>query len=220
MTPLRSIAARNALQELKRRGHEIPRSVEHLLNEAGNRGIKVHLAFREDGHPDPDVKDCFTLVYGVEPHGFTCKPTLKAFRKALAAYNNQDNLPAKRKIALTLTPRQIKQLQAFGSEIRSGPHVISNDGGQLHVQSSLDSHVLAVPQFGKGKVPRAVLRAIIGMMPTPHARRRASNSPATRRAKSRRFWVPKACTKITTSTRKPCGTTRWSDSTTEKDMPS
>ncbi|GEM_PF-2969627 len=168
MTSLGPLLENPLLRELSRRGHEVPRSVEHLLNAAHEDGVKVKLMFPESGHPDAEAKDCFTLVYGVPPH-FTCKPNLRSLRKALASYNQQ----AKQQISLTLSPREMEALQKFGAKIRKNGHVIHNDGGDLHVRGPTEGHVLAVPQLGKGKVPRSVLRKVIGMHDADAARDRA-----------------------------------------------
>lgn len=163
------LPANHPMNEILQRGHKVPSSVEHLLNESHKRGVQVKLVFPEDGRPEPEAKDCFTLVYGIEPPGFTCKPTLKALRKAMDEYN----LKAKQKISFALRPKEMKQLQAHGARIQKGAHVVQNDGGALNVQSNTRGHVLAVPRTGQVKVPSKVLRGIIGVHDINEARDRA-----------------------------------------------
>ncbi len=170
MTDYRTLSNNHPLRKLWQRGLEVPLSVGHLLNAAHDRGVRVKIVFPEDGHPDSHAKDCFTLVYGISPRDyFTCKPGLRALRTARDRYNRE----AEKKILLDLSPKEMKKLQAFGAEMEKSGYVIHNDGGHLNVRSRTEGHVLAVPQKGNSKVPRSVLRRIIGVHDADAAREKA-----------------------------------------------
>ncbi len=115
------------------------------------------------------AKDCFTLVYDAEPRGFTCKPNLDSFRKAIYTHNRK----SPRKITVNLGPKEMEGLNAFGAMVQKGNYLIHNDAGELNVRSRVEGHVLAIPKIGDEKIPRAALRSITGVHDTDLAREKA-----------------------------------------------